>query len=131
MEDLMTPIIVSFGPERYGLPPFKGEKKGEKEKLEMRKNIVENIWPAKFAKMEEFLKQNFKETGYAAGKALSIADIRIFVTVKSLKSGFLDGVPKDFIDKYPTMLAIYEKVGELDAVKKWLKIEAEHASKKK
>jgi len=43
MEDLMTPIIVSFGPERYGLPPFKGEKKGEKEKLEMRKNIVENV----------------------------------------------------------------------------------------
>jgi len=70
----------------------------------MRKNIVENIWPAKFAKMEEFLKQNFKKTGYSVGKALSIADIRIFATVKALKNGIFDGIPKDFVDKYPTLL---------------------------
>mmetsp|Transcript_5666 Transcript_5666/g.7547 ORF Transcript_5666/g.7547 Transcript_5666/m.7547 type:complete len:149 (+) Transcript_5666:55-501(+) len=55
MEDLMTPLIVSFGPERYGLSPFKGDK----EKLEMRKNIVENVAQRHLSYQREPIKVNF------------------------------------------------------------------------
>eukprot|EP00467_Chlorarachnion_reptans_P014467 CAMPEP_0114506966 /NCGR_PEP_ID=MMETSP0109-20121206/11739_1 /TAXON_ID=29199 /ORGANISM="Chlorarachnion reptans, Strain CCCM449" /LENGTH=219 /DNA_ID=CAMNT_0001685649 /DNA_START=42 /DNA_END=701 /DNA_ORIENTATION=- len=126
VEDIWTPISVTFGPERFGLSKFKDEK----EKLEVRKTIGEKIWPPKFQRLETLLKKNFDANGFAVGKKLSIADIRIYCQVKSLKAGFLDGIDKELTKKYPTLEAIYAKVGNVEQVKAWLEVEAKAQAKK-
>eukprot|EP00471_Norrisiella_sphaerica_P005181 CAMPEP_0184489828 /NCGR_PEP_ID=MMETSP0113_2-20130426/16471_1 /TAXON_ID=91329 /ORGANISM="Norrisiella sphaerica, Strain BC52" /LENGTH=218 /DNA_ID=CAMNT_0026873467 /DNA_START=1 /DNA_END=657 /DNA_ORIENTATION=+ len=122
LEDLVTPINITFYPQRYGFPEFKDEK----EKLAVRKTQNSEILPPKLAQIEAHLSKN--KSGFAVGSKLTIADIMIYTTLATLKSGRLDGISTSITSKYPTLEAIYAKVHAIPAVEKWLKVEA--ASKK-
>jgi len=54
---------------------------------------------------------------FVAGNTLTIADIWFFFFLNLLRSGFFDGLPKDFLDKYPKMKAIVANVGSIPEVK--------------
>ena len=47
---------------------------------------------------------------YYLGGSLSIADLAVFGLVHGLKSGKYDYVPLDTVDKWPTLVTLYEKV---------------------
>ena len=47
---------------------------------------------------------------YYLGGSLSIADLAVFGLVHGLKSGTYDYVPLDTVDKWPTLVTLYEKV---------------------
>ena len=56
---------------------------------------------------------------FAGGKP-SVADIKVFVTVRQLRSGRLDYIPTDLFDKAaPGLLAHAERVGALPGVRAW------------
>ena len=48
----------------------------------------------------------------AAGNRLSVADLKVFVWIRNLKSGVLDYIPTDLVDRVaPGLLAHYERIG--------------------
>lgn len=56
---------------------------------------------------------------FAGGKP-SVADIKVFVTMRQLRSGRLDHIPTDLFDKIsPVLLAHSERVAALPGVRAW------------
>lgn len=55
--------------------------------------------------------------GYLAGPDLSHGDLHLFATLSVLSSGWMDGVPKDLLDSYPTLKAFRNKVASHPKVK--------------
>jgi len=55
---------------------------------------------------------------YVAGDKLSHGDIALFCTLSGMiKSGFLDGVPKDLLDEYPLLKDYRNHIASIDFVK--------------
>ena len=55
---------------------------------------------------------------YFADGRLTVADLKVFVWVKSLQSGLLDYIPTDLVDKHgPALSAHYERVWALPKIR--------------
>ena len=96
VEDLLHQIVGSFGLE------------GEELK-KAREKLVDG-WLSVFIKgLGELLERGGGE--YFADGRLTVADLKVFVQVRSLRSGNLDHVPTDLVDKLaPGLVAHQERV---------------------
>eukprot|EP01059_Diplonema_ambulator_P001249 TRINITY_DN10_c0_g1_i2.p1 TRINITY_DN10_c0_g1~~TRINITY_DN10_c0_g1_i2.p1 ORF type:complete len:221 (+),score=94.76 TRINITY_DN10_c0_g1_i2:57-719(+) len=60
-------------------------------------------------------------SGFAVGDSLTTADLAVFCWVLPLKTGFLDGVPKDCLDRYKNIGAHAVKIANIPQVKEYYK----------
>ena len=97
VEDLLHQIVQSFGLEG-------DELKTAREKLV-------NGWISVFVKgLAEILQRAGGE--YFADNRLTVADLKVFVQIRSLRAGTLDHVPTDVVDKLaPSLVQHVERVG--------------------
>lgn len=63
-------------------------------------------------KLESFVGDKF-----VCGNTLTIADIWYYCVLNFLRCGFFDGLPKDYLGKYPKLQAIVSNVGSIPEVK--------------
>lgn len=56
---------------------------------------------------------------FAAGDAISVADIKIYVIVNWFRSGVLDHVPEDVFAKFPKLEGVWENVQKHPKVVEW------------
>eukprot|EP01064_Diplonema_japonicum_P023857 TRINITY_DN342_c0_g1_i10.p1 TRINITY_DN342_c0_g1~~TRINITY_DN342_c0_g1_i10.p1 ORF type:complete len:242 (+),score=87.91 TRINITY_DN342_c0_g1_i10:64-726(+) len=60
-------------------------------------------------------------SGFAVGDSFTLADICTFTWLQPLKAGWLDGMPKDCLDKYANICKHAEKIANLPQVKNYYK----------
>jgi glutathione S-transferase len=58
-------------------------------------------------------------TGFFAGNALSVADLAWYGFTSWMKSGLLDGVPKEVVDKFPRLNALFNTINTNEKVVAW------------
>jgi glutathione S-transferase len=96
VEDIGTKIAATFF-----LP--------EEQKKTQRKELVEGPIPFYLTRLEERLEAHRGQ--YFAADRLSVADLKVFVWIRHLKSGALDHVPADLSDRVaPKLVQHYERV---------------------
>lgn len=97
VEDLLHQIVQTFGLEGEAL-------KAAREKLT-------DGWLSVFIKgLAEILERGGGE--YFADNRLTVADLKVFVQIRSLRKGTLDHVPTDLVDKLaPALVRHEERVG--------------------
>ncbi|CAM9191170.1 unnamed protein product [Scytosiphon promiscuus] len=87
--------------------------KDQEKKMEMRKDLAENLIPTWLANVEKVL-ESAGGKHFAGGKAsqshLSIGDIAIVARLNWLKAGVLDGIPSTIVDGSPLLSSLVERV---------------------
>jgi glutathione S-transferase len=103
VEDISTMIVATlFLPEE--------EKKAQREKL------VEGPLPFYLTRLQRRLEERGGQ--YFAADRLSVADLKVFVWIRHLKSGVLDHVPTDLVDRIaPKLVEHYERIKNEPGVK--------------
>eukprot|EP01061_Rhynchopus_euleeides_P029948 TRINITY_DN495_c0_g1_i7.p2 TRINITY_DN495_c0_g1~~TRINITY_DN495_c0_g1_i7.p2 ORF type:complete len:214 (+),score=111.95 TRINITY_DN495_c0_g1_i7:131-772(+) len=64
-----------------------------------------------------YLDKRLEGKKYAVGDALTVADVVLFTQLQPLRSGWLDGVPKDCLDAFKNIQAHRDLIANLDKVK--------------
>ena len=105
VEDLLHQIVQTFGLEG-------DELKAAREKLA-------NGWLSIFVKgLAEILERAGGD--FFADKRLTVADLKVYVQIRSLRAGTLDHIPTDLIDKLaPNLVQHEERVGNHPIVKEY------------
>ena len=81
----------------------------EEEKTAQRNALVEGPLPFYLTRLQQRLQAHGGR--YFAGDRLSVADLKVFVWIRHLKSGVLDHVPADLPDRVaPKLVEHYERV---------------------
>ncbi len=94
VEDLLHQIVHTFGLEGDQL-------KAAREKLA-------NGWISVFVKgLAEILERAGGE--YFADNRMTVADLKVYMQIRSLRAGTLDHVPTDLVDKLATSLVAHEE----------------------
>ena len=97
MEDMMNATVRTFGLQDDHL-----------------KSARETLADGLFTRCLKMLNTRLETAGgkYFADHRLTVADLKVFVWVRSLKSGVLDHVPTDLTDKFaPLLLQHKERIG--------------------
>jgi glutathione S-transferase len=103
VEDIGTQIVATFN-----LP--------EEEKKQRREALVAGPIPLYLSRLEERLLANGGR--YFADDRLTVADLKVFLWVRHLKSGVLDHVPADLPDRIaPELIAHFSRIAEDPGVK--------------
>ena len=79
--------------------------------------FVENDLPRYLGPIESLFAKS--EGLFLLGNDISIADIKMAVTVDIFKSGFLEHIPTDCTDKFTAISGLYTSVMEQDKIKKY------------
>ena len=88
----------------------------EEEKKARRKALVEGPLPFYLDRLQRRLEERGGQ--YFAADRLSVADLKIFVWIRHLKSGVLDHVPTELVDRVaPKLLEHYERIKNEPGVK--------------
>ena len=85
----------------------------------MRERLVNKLLPRWFNYLEKILEREINSTWFVNNK-MSIADIAIWRLLGWLKSGILDGVPNNIVDKFPKLNAIHNQVHKHPKVQEWM-----------
>ena len=93
--------------------------KNKETKKEMRTKLTNKLLPRWFNYLEKILEKEQKSKWFVDNK-MSIADIAIWRLLGWLKSGILDGVPSNIVDKYFKLNNIYNEVHKHPKVKEWM-----------
>lgn len=94
VEDLLHQIVHTFGLEG--------------DELEAAREKLRDGWLTIFIKgLADMLERGGGE--YFADHRLTVADLKVFVQIRSLRSGTFDHIPKDFVDNLAPILAEHEK----------------------
>ena len=88
-------------------------------KEEMRKRLTNKLLPRWFNYLENLLTKEVDSQWFVDNK-MSIADIAIWRLLGWLRSGMLDGIPKNICDKYPKLDNIYTKVHNHIKIQEWM-----------
>ena len=81
----------------------------EEEKKARREALVAGPLPFYLERLEQRLEERGGQ--YFAAERLSVADLKVFVWIRHLKSGALDHVPTDLVDRIaPTLAEHYERI---------------------
>merc|ERR1712137_1283551 len=86
----------------------------EAEKLAARKKYLETTFSKFMGKFDDALGAN--PSGLFVGSDLTICDLNLYASAQTLSSGFLDGIPTDCLSKYPNIIGLVKKVGELPKI---------------
>lgn len=104
VEDISTKLVASFSI------------KDEAEKKRVRQALAEGPITSYLESLASRLEQRGGKW-FADGR-LTVADLKVFVSLRHLKSGNLDHVPADLLDRVaPLLLAHYERVRDHAGVK--------------
>jgi glutathione S-transferase len=88
----------------------------DEQKKVQRKALVEGPLPFYLARLQQRLEAHGGR--YFAGDRLSVADLKVFVLIRHLKSGVLDHVPTDLPDRIaPKLVEHYERIKNEPGVK--------------
>ena len=88
----------------------------DEQKKAQRKALVEGPLPFYLARLQQRLEAHGGR--YFAGGKLSVADLKVFVLIRHLKSGVLDHVPADLPDRIaPKLVEHYERIKNEPGVK--------------
>jgi prostaglandin-H2 D-isomerase / glutathione transferase len=88
----------------------------DEQKKVQRKELVEGPLPFYLARLQQRLEAHGGR--YFAGGKLSVADLKVFVLIRQLKSGVLDHVPADLPDRIaPKLVEHYERIKNEPGVK--------------
>ena len=93
--------------------------KNEIIKKEMREKLASKLLPRWFNYLENIL-QNEKNSNWFVDNKMSIADIAIWRLLGWLKSGMLDGIPKNICDDFTKLNNIFAKVNKHPKVQEWM-----------
>ncbi len=103
VEDISTKLAATFF-----LP--------EEEKKTQRKALVEGSIPLYLTRLQQRLEAHGGR--YFAADGLTVGDLKVFVWTRHLKSGALDHVPTDLVDRVaPKLVEHYERVKNEPGVK--------------
>ena len=95
------------------------KEKNDIKKKEMRERLTNKLLPRWFNYLENLL-QKEKNSKWFVNNEISIADIAIWRLLGWLKSGMLDGIPKDICDNYIKLNNIYTEVHKHPKVIEWM-----------
>jgi glutathione S-transferase len=111
LEALAVDEIVDSVNELMGLAP---RSKDPEEYIKLRKEFQETT----MKKFSDFIESIIQRNGgkVVVGKGVTMADIAVSQTVKSVESGSWDHVDSTFFSSYPGMMASTEAVGENEKV---------------
>ena len=88
----------------------------EDEKKKAREALAKDRIPAWATHVERFLGDHGP---FYDGEKISVADIKLYIMVRWLKSGVLDHIPNTILDGYPRIDRVFHAVGDHPAVKAW------------
>lgn len=97
---------------------YMGEDKGRF--YEAREQFVKKDVPRFAGRLDKRLKL-FGDGPWAVGDKVSLADVAITTFVIMVKCGVLDHVPKNLLDGYGKLIAVYEAVKNIPEVAEWYK----------
>jgi glutathione S-transferase len=86
----------------------------DEEKKKARGELTEGYMKSWAENIEKQIKGPF-----VGGDSISVADIKLFVSLKWVKSGDLDYIPSSYFDAYPKMNALFDAVSNHPKVKEW------------
>lgn len=90
----------------------------EEEKRKAREALAEGPFTVYLERLGEILEERGGE--YFADGRLTVADLRVFLWIRHLRSGALDYVPKDLPDRLaPNLVEHFERVNSHPAVVEW------------
>ena len=98
---LLTPSMVEDDPER---------------RMVMRKVLAEETLPRWAGYLERLLVANGR-TGFVAGDALTVADLKLHWIADKLTNGSLDGIPTSLLDGFPAVTAWKKNVTAVRAAR--------------
>ena len=91
VEDILSKIVATFF-----IP-------GDEEKKKARESLVNGLIPVFLTRLQAYLEARGGE--YFADSRLTVADLKVFVFLRSLRSGSIEHIPEDLIDsKAPLLL---------------------------
>ena len=93
--------------------------KDEIKKKEMRNKLTNKLLPRWFNYLEKILENDNSSIWFVNNK-MTIADISIWRLLGWLKSGMLDGIPKNICDDFPKLNNIYIEVHKDPKVQEWM-----------
>ena len=96
--------------------PSMREQDVSKRKL-MRQELSKNDLPKYFGYLENLLSEDCE---WFADNKMTIADIALWRLMGWLKSGFLDDIPSDIIDKFEKLSRLFSAVNNNSGIKKWV-----------
>ena len=88
-------------------------------KKEMRERLSKKLLPRWFRYLEKIL-QKEESSPWFVNNEISIADIAMWRLLGWLKSGMLDGIPRNICDNYPKLNNIYAAVHKHTKVQEWM-----------
>ena len=91
----------------------------DQQKIDLEKHLNQDVLPGYFS----ILSRQLGSSPYFCGTKLTIADLRWYV----VGSGFLDGsycngISKDILNKFPSLMNLVERVGRHPKVEEWNRI---------
>jgi len=89
VEDILSKIVATFF-----IP-------GEEEKKKARESLVHGLIPVYLTRWQAYLEQRGGE--YFADNRLTVADLKVFVFLRSLRSGGIEHIPANLVDKAPLL----------------------------
>jgi len=90
VEDIVTRVVATFAIS------------DDAEKRAAREALAEGPLPLFLTKLQELLQARGGQ--YFAGGQLSVADLKVFVWLRSLRSGILDYIPVDLAERFAPLL---------------------------
>jgi glutathione S-transferase len=85
-------------------------------KMAMRKLLAEKTLPEWATYLERTLIAN-GNNGFCVGDSLSIADLKLYWIVDWLTSGMLDGIPANWLDRFPAVVAWRKNIAAVRATR--------------
>eukprot|EP01062_Namystynia_karyoxenos_P041189 TRINITY_DN299_c0_g1_i1.p1 TRINITY_DN299_c0_g1~~TRINITY_DN299_c0_g1_i1.p1 ORF type:complete len:252 (+),score=58.33 TRINITY_DN299_c0_g1_i1:83-757(+) len=104
MEDLHKPLMTTFSIQDQS----------EKEERRLQLITGDGAMRKSLTLLDERLGKS--ASGYAVGETLTIADLRLFCELSMLRSGWLDGVPRDCLAGFSHIAAHKDRIAALPPV---------------
>ncbi|OAV95107.1 hypothetical protein PTTG_03885 [Puccinia triticina 1-1 BBBD Race 1] len=95
VDDLYSSVLAFFAPEHPG-------------KEVVTKMMAEQQIPKSLSYLNKYLAN--KASTFSAGDNLTVADLRIYSALALFKSGALQGLSPDIVDKYPSIAKLYQAI---------------------
>jgi len=95
------------------------KEKDDNIKKKMRERLATKLLPRWFNYLEKILEKNENSLWFVDNK-MSIADIAMWRLLGWLKSGILDGIPKNICDKYHKLNNVHKQVHQHPKIQEWM-----------
>jgi glutathione S-transferase len=110
---------IGISPQHFGYPEGYGKTDEGKEHIkEMRINWLEHRLPYHAKNISQLIQKN-GGIWMATKDQPTIADCEAFCLLHAFTRGYLDHIPTDLFDKYPTIKEYMERFEKLPEIKEW------------